>query len=274
MKPIKLVEPACRKVLGSLDSYIDNELQTETNLDLADHLRTCRPCAEEAEEREKMRTRIRSAVHDVSVPSDLERRVRESLRQSQQSHGKKIYLMAIAAMIVVCFASAFALRSRASAPLSAILRVGFDQHLHCAVIRQRNNRPAHAVDKLSPQFHELVPIVEKYVPARLPLSIAHECSYEGRKFVHLTFRQGTGLLSVVIARKQDGESLHDSRLTPVLFPSGVPVYADSAGHNEVSAFETDRFLVYTVSELSRSENLKVLTALAPALHDFLQHIAS
>jgi anti-sigma factor (TIGR02949 family) len=274
MTHIKLLEPGCRKVLASLDSYIDNELHTETNLDLIEHLRRCAPCTREAGERQKMRTRLRTAVRDVTVPAGLENRVRDRLRQSQQSHSKKIYLMAIAAMLAVCFGSWMTLRPGRSAPLSAVMQVGYSQHVHCAVVRQGNTRPPEGADKLTTQFKELLPMIRRHVPANLPLNVAHECSFEGRKFVHLTFRDGRNLLSLVIARKQGTESFAAAKLLPALAHSGIPIYAEGTDRYHLAAFETDRFLVYTISELPREKNLDILTALAPDLHHFLEQLRS
>jgi len=274
MTHIKLLEPGCRRVLASLDSYIDNELHTETNLDLIEHLRRCAPCTQEASERQKMRARLRTAVREVSVPGGLEHRVRDRLRQSQQSHSKKMYLMAIAAMVAICFGSWMTLRPGPSAPLSAVMQVGYSQHVHCAVVRQRNNRPPDGVDKLTAQFKDVLPIIRRHVPANLPLNVAHECSFEGRKFVHLTFLDGHNLLSLVIARKQGGESFAAAKLLPALAQSGIPMYVQGVDRYQLAAFETDRYLVYTISELPREKNLDVLTSLAPDLRRFLEHLAS
>jgi hypothetical protein len=271
---MKILEPGCRKVLASLDSYIDNELHTETNLDLIEHLRRCAPCTREVGERQKMRVRLKTAVRDVDVPAGLEHRVRDRLRQSQQSHSKKIYLMAIAAMVAVCFGSWMTLRPGPSAPLSSVMQVGYSQHVHCAVVRQRNTRPPEGVDKLTAQFKELVPIIRRHVPANLPLNVAHECSFGGRKFVHLTFRDGHNLLSLVIARKGAGESFAAAKLLPALAQSGIPMYVQGVDRYQLAAFETDRFLVYTISELPREKNLDLLTSLATDLHQFLEHLAS
>jgi anti-sigma factor (TIGR02949 family) len=277
---MRIPEPRCRKILASLDSYIDNELHTETNLDLEEHLHRCESCTREAGERQKMRTRLRMAVHEVHVPSELEQRVRDRLRKAQQPHSRKIYLMAIAAMVVVSVGSWLAFRSTTARPAGfvdqpgVVMRVGLKQHIHCAVIRQRNTPSARGVDKLTTQFKDLTPIVRQYIPANLPLNVAHECSHEGRRFVHLTFQEGRNLLSLVIARKGDGESLRATSLLPALTQSGISIYAASAGQYQIAAFETNGFLVYTVSASSRGKNLDVMTALAPALHQFLLQIPS
>ena len=91
--------------------------------------------------------------------------------------------------------------------VAAIMCVGLGDHLHCAVLRRRANHSKTAIDNLPPQFKDLLAIVRRRVPGDLPLVSAHECRYHGRKFVHLTFGNNRSLLSLVIARKQDGELL-------------------------------------------------------------------
>ena len=48
MTQTRFGEQACRKVLARLDSYIDNELTTESTLDLMEHFQHCAACSREA----------------------------------------------------------------------------------------------------------------------------------------------------------------------------------------------------------------------------------
>jgi hypothetical protein len=95
------------------------------------------------------------------------------------------------------------------------------------------------------------------VPASFALLLAHECRDRGRSFAHLTFGDGRHLLSLVITRREHGESL-------------------GAGHRraardgfQLAALETEQFFVYTVSDLHAQENADILGALAPEIRDFL-----
>jgi anti-sigma factor RsiW len=290
MTNTKFGEQACRQVLARLDSYIDNELLTESSLDLVEHFERCTACTREAQERRKARTRLQNAVRGAYVPAGLEERVRDRLRQSQQPHAKKFYPMAIAATLAVCLGSLLtyqaiyrfgALRATTasqqsyiaaiSGQVATVIRVGLGDHLHCAVIRQRSNAAIRGIDKLPAQYKQLIPMVHQYVPADLPLSVAHECSFQGRKFIHLTFRNGRSLLSLVIARRQAGESLG---ATSLLSQSGVPIYTAGVQQFQVAAFESRDFLVYTVSDLPHQKNLAVMIALAPTLRNLLDQMGA
>jgi anti-sigma factor (TIGR02949 family) len=277
-------EHACRKTLARLDSYLDNELLTESNLDLLEHFRRCTACTREADARRAVRTRLKTAVREVRAPAGLEDRVRERLRGTRRPATTHFNLMGIAAALAVCFGSWVAIRSAAvhrpvitqeayfanlSTRVATILRVGLGDHFHCALIRQRLKPVAGTVEKLPAALKPLLPIVREHVPPELLLSVAHECRYQGRGFVHLTFKNDRNVLSLVIARKQDGEALRMADLLPALSQSGIPMYAAGADRYQVAAFESSEYLVYTVSDLSREANLDVLASLAPAVNAWL-----
>jgi hypothetical protein len=197
--------------------------------------------------------------------------------------------MSIAATLAVCFGSWVAYQFGAlrlatksqesyvaaiSSQVASIIRIGLGDHLHCAFLRQRGRRSEGEVDKLPMEYKELIPIVHQHLPAGLPLVLAHECRYHGRNFVHLTFRNDRTLLSLVIARKQDGESFDGAKLVPALSQSRIPMYLAGARGFQTAAFESHGFLVYTVSDLSQTANLGMLAALAPSLQNFLNQMVA
>jgi len=197
--------------------------------------------------------------------------------------------MSIAATLAVCFGSWVAYQLGAirlttatqesyvaalSGQVATVIRIGLGDHLHCAVIRQRTSRSQNIVDKLPAEFKELIPIVRRHVSTELPLVLAHECRYHDRKFIHLTFRNGRNLLSLVIAKKQDGESLNSAHLLPARSQAGIPMYTAGARAFQIAAFESCGFLVYTVSDLPQANNLSVLAALAPSLQNFLNQMGT
>ena len=259
MTQTRFGDEACRKALSRLDSYIDNELRTESNLELMDHFQRCTGCTREAEERRNVRERLRTAVREVKVSAGLEGRVRDRLRQTREVPVKKLHLMAIAAAVVVCFGSWLGFQHTR---LSGVLRVGLEDHVHCAVIRKGWAQAQGKVENLPARFQALIPIVREHVTQDLPLALAHECRYQGRQFVHLTFRNDRSLVSLVIARKQDGETL------------GTGMHTAGGSGFQVAAFESRDFLVFTVSDLPPQNNLDVLMALAPAVQNFLNHMGA
>lgn len=239
---------ACRQTWAKIDSYIDDELLVETNLEMARHFQNCGGCAREAAERRELRGRLRAAARAVPAPAGLDERVRARLRG--QGRSKTPWSpMAIAAAVVLCFGSWFTYERR-------LLGAGVGDHLHCAVIRQGFLRPV-GQDKLSAPYKPVLAIARRHVPDGMYLTVAHECSSDRRKFVHVTFRDQQRLLSVIVTRRGEWETL----------PGGL--HTGKVQGFQAAAFETGGYLVYTVSDLPGQDNLRILAAMAPALRDAL-----
>ena len=156
--------------------------------------------------------------------------------------------------------------------LAAILRPGLKDHIHCAIHRgipKTPNSLAQSVQELGPEYKGLIPVVQKAAPRGFVLSTGHQCRYQGRQFVHLALTNGSQVLSLVIAGKTPGESFTAGVAAPALSEAGTPFYAASAQKYAISAFETDRHLIYTVSDLPAAENMRVMVALAPGVRGVL-----
>ena len=291
MNRIQFGEGACEKTRKYLDSYISNELLVETNHEVLRHIENCPSCASEAEARVQLRTRLKAAVNAQSVPPELQARIREKIRNSRSkrwfSAGWGVWALATAAGLAICAGvwwnyspekmPALADRpaqniyiQKVSASLAAVLKVGLGDHIHCSVFRKYPKDPP-AVEKmetdLGPSYKGLLPVVRAAVPDGYRVIMAHQCSYAGRKFVHLTLQKGGDLLSLVIARKQPGESLNG--LAPAFQSSGVPIYQSAAQRYQVAGFEAGNFLAYVVSDLRSKTNLQIAASLAPGVREFL-----
>jgi anti-sigma factor RsiW len=291
MNRVSFGEGACERTRKYLDSYISNELLVETNYEVLRHLEGCPACTAEAASISRLRTRLKSAVDSQPVPPDLAARVRGGIRREESRTvfgiGWNRWGMALAAC--ACLAVAVWLNpvrdripdlpdrpsqntyiQKVSATVAAVLRVGLGDHIHCAVFRQgpRTTEPVAQMETdLGPQFKGLLQVVNAAIPQGYRLVTGHQCSYLGRKFVHLTLEKDGNLLSLVIARKQDGETL--AGLAPAKQGSGVVMYQSGAGPFRVAAFDAGNFLAYVVSDLKAKANLQVASALAPGVREFL-----
>lgn len=277
-------EGGCEQARKFLDSYVSNELLVETSHDVLRHLERCPACAAEAEARAQLRSRLKSSVRAQEVPPELRVRVRERLRR-EESRGWfaqarwPIAIAATAALSVAVWIGipperlpALADRpaqnayiQKVSARIAAVLQVGLRDHIHCAVFRKFGTAPAPAVmeSELGPSFRGLLPVVEASVPKGYRVIMAHQCSYLGRKYVHLTAAKDGSLISVVIARKQEGESF--TNLLPATERGGVAIFESATARYQVAGFDAGNFLAYVVSDLRSNANLEVATAIAPGV---------
>jgi hypothetical protein len=193
-------------------------------------------------------------VRDVPVPTGLEQRVRDRLRQPKQPQPKKLFLMAIAAALVLCFGVL-----RFTDSTGWLLRVALEDHLHCAVIHHPLPRISGEPNQLPDRLKGLTGLLQQRVPPEFALILAHECREQGHNFVHLTFSDGRHLMSVLITRRERGESL------------GHATRQATRDRFQLAAFASGEFFVYTVSDLPARANADILAAFAPGLRAFLDH---
>jgi len=170
-----------------------------------------------------------------------------------------------------------------SSRVGALMRIGLRDHIHCSVFR---NYPKHrltlgeilkptpekGVEALSPQYGGLIPIVRSLVPENYRMTLAHQCIYKGREFIHLSLMDESNIMSLVIARKVNRESFRAEDLLPALSESGIPMYQAEAQRFEISAFESNNYLVYFISDLDKQRNTELMLALAPRVQGFLARL--
>jgi hypothetical protein len=159
---------------------------------------------------------------------------------------------------------------KVSTKLAAILKVGLGDHIHCSVFRKypQNPPPVEKMESdLGPSYKGLLPVVRAAVPEGYRVIMGHQCGYAGRRFIHLTLKKGDDLLSLVIARRQPGETV--AGLSPAGGPAGLPIYQSAADRYQVAGFEAGDFLAYVVSDLKRKSNLQIAAAVAPGVREFL-----
>jgi len=236
--------------------------------------------------------RLKQAVRGVEAPEYLTRRLQARLRATEHPRTWRLNLVwaALGATAVVCLVLGLAYQSgylrlspgsreayiaSVSNKVPTLMRVGLGDHVHCSVFRKFPKEPPKVADlekKLTAEYRPLIQVVQNNVPADYHLMIAHECRYHGRKFVHLSLKNDAHLLSLVIARKSDGESFGIEGVLPELVSSGIPIYRAGVQRFEMSAIESRDFLVYFVSDLPRQQNTEMMTAMAPQVNEFLRKL--
>jgi len=284
----------CERFRQYLDSYISNELLVESNLEVLGHIEQCSACAQELETRMCIRASLQAAARREEVPPRLEQKIRRELRERSPVHLWPFdfsfrWMSAVAALLLISTAIWIVLRSRRelgpqqqnayigriSSRLSTILQVGLRDHVHCAVFRKYPKDPpafAEMARDLGPQYAGLVPLVKARVPDEFRVILAHRCTVQGRNYVHLVLRGPSSLLSLIITKKNPGESFPAFQLAPVLQASGVPVYRAGTGQFQVAAFASQACLAFVISDLPEERNLQLAAALAPPVQEFLNQM--
>lgn len=280
----------CETLREHLDLYMDHHLPAEAGAQAQSHLDECTACAAEWVVRCQLRGRLRSVVRSGEAPPFLKARIRANLRTAQHPDWWRLAWVPALAAVLVCLGGTIAYQRGAlrltrasqdsyiasvSRQLPALLRVGLGDHIHCTVFRKLpKNAPTleELTRKMGPEYAGLIPIVRKHTPGAFQLVLAHQCRYRGRRFVHLSLKDGSRRISLVIARKEDGESFEAQKLAPELVRSNLPMYQGHVQRFSLTAFETSHHLVYLVSDLSRENNENLMLAMAPEVHDFLSSL--
>ena len=244
------------------------------------------------EEDAKLRQQLQRAVRSTEVPPYLENKIRANIRGAgafRPFQFRYAWMAATAAVALAVFggiayqlghlrwtaSSQESYIASVSNHVASILRVGLRDHLHCSYFRKFSKETPKLEDierKLPAPYRGMIPIVQKNVPAGFQLMITHECGFHDRKFIHLALKRGPELLSVVLAVKQDGESFKTEELIPALTEAGIPFYQSGVQRFQIAAFESQRHLIYVISDLPQAQNMQTMTAMGPELKDYLDKL--
>jgi hypothetical protein len=266
----------------------------ESNLEVLRHIEQCSACSQELETRVRIRASLQAAARREEVPPGLEQKIRRGIREQSPvrlwpfTFSLRL-VSAVAALLLISTATLIVWRgrrelnpreqdpyiARVSSRLSTILQVGLRDHVRCAVFRKYPKAPPAFTEMargLGTQYAGLVPLIKGRVPDEFRVIMAHRCSVQGRNYVHLVLRGPSSLLSLIITKKNPGESFPAAQLAPVLEASGVPVYRAGASKFQVAAFESQAYLAFIISDLPEKTNLQLAAALAPPVREFLSQM--
>ncbi len=289
MQLINFKDGACRRVQAHFDAYMDNELLVETNRDVLEHLESCPRCATTLDDQIRFRAALRRAGSQVAVPEAVGDAVRSSLNQASTARAWPRWAAVAAAAAVVLtlgLTSARLFRQpavpAASTPppallvdeLQVALSPGVDNHVYCTIehgFDERSFTRAEMETAIGASYTQLVSLVEADAPPEYTLTVAHHCTTDGRRFIHLVLQGNESAVSLAVTAK-GGTAFPRRALAEVLDEFEFPLYADQVRGYEVAGFESRNHYTFVVSDLTRSENVRIATALASSVREFLSQI--
>jgi len=295
MKIVDFESGQCKRVRSYLDIYLNNELTAETNLEVLKHLEGCETCSRALDDRARVKAQLKRVVLNVQAPDTLEKRIRSDIRQTHRFNFNfaPSWILAAAAVVVVAvmlgvFFRPGAGRSGSSTlrPLSLIaevapadttgklLKVGFDDHVFCAVDHDMANKHLTAEqmsEKRGPQYEGLLNVATEKMPQGFDIVVGHRCHYQNREFVHLIVRRQQEVVSLIVTKKS-GESFPAEAAAVAMNAAGIPMYEASWHDLQVAGSETGNYLVFVVSNAEKRENEQIAENLLPAVGEFLRNI--
>ena len=248
----------CEHVLEKLDVWIDRELGVADSDAIVRHVEGCEICSRVLLNRKALRTRLRDLAQSVEPPGGLHERVCSRIESDRAENRKQWNLLAIAAAALLAIGSYSALHRD-----SAMMRIGVNQHIHCAVARTypaQEPEMSSLIAGTDTAYAALIPVMQAHVPPDYRVVMAHQCDYRGRQYIHVIARRGTDLISLLVTKRGPGEAFQDD-LRAAAVEDGVPEYASTAQRYSVAGFQTPEYLVYLVSDLSPDQNLAGMKAM-------------
>lgn len=279
---------SCESCERQLGGYMDGYLDEATSRMVAGHLEECKGCTRQLESMRESRDRMRAAVRSVKAPPALAVRIRGEMTSRPRRHSWNFgmtFAVATCALALGVFLLdqivELRLNNRAqdvyiswiSNGVNRVMGIGLKDHVHCAYFRKYPKDPPpieKVAQDLDVSYRELIPAMKENLPSSYQVELAHQCRYQGRKYIHLVARTEGNLVSLVIAEKGEGESFRNNNLLPLVRDLDTPIYEASARSFQIAGFESSRHLVFVISDMQREDNVNVLTAMAPRVRRLLE----
>ncbi len=271
----------CRDFREIVDSYLSDELLTETNHDVLRHLEMCADCRGEIQDRRILREKLTSAVKNAEafqMRDGFYQELLVNLRQSSQTSASPKLLfginrnswMAVAACLVLTFGLGFwFLRQQAlnfipteiavgseSAKQFSLENIALGDHQNCAVKYNLAEDPID-IDLASPQYTDLRQTVLnplENAPDKYEFIESHTCKFQGHDFTHIVFRHRGKMISILLTDSQNFGNLKNDEMIKT-----------SVGEYKIARFDRKNQAVFVVSDLSEQENFATAEILAASV---------
>ena len=271
----------CRDFREIVDSYLADELLTETNHGVLRHLEECAACREEVESHRAIRARLAHAVKaepEFEISPAFERSLRALLRNAQPEEGRwqrflRMYGLRLAGaglLLILTFGVLYSIRQTgdgttstggdillASAlPAGHIVNVAASDHDNCAV-KHFSEQPSKPLKDVSADHRELASVVNAGLSGVMKdckLVDSHACGYGDRRFSHVVLRNGGKMVSVLVTEGGSDESVVRGKISRF-----------ATDKFAISRFDVRDRSVFVISQMDDDNNEKAAEAIASPL---------
>ena len=254
----------CQDFREVIDSYLSDELLTETNHDVLHHLEVCADCRQEIQIRRGLLAQIRSAVKNspqFQIREEFSRNLRARLKQSAAP--KNVFWtsgnswLAVAAMLILTVGLSIWFVRNHNVPSAEITQktensqpvfledAALGDHQNCAVKYNLAEEPVE-IDLASTEYANLrqaILLPLQNAADRYEFLESHTCKYDGHLFTHIVFQQRGKILSVLLTDLQNYQSLKDEEIVKL-----------AASGYQLARFDAKNQAFFVVSNLPQTEN--------------------
>ena len=253
-----------------IDSYLCDELLTETNHEVLRHLEDCATCRGVIENRRILRSKIKSAIINSSqfqmrdefynsLCTQLKHASTAVVTEKKSLWTGNNYWMAFAAGLIFVVGLGFwylqpqpensfptdVANITQEAQKISLADYAVGDHQNCAIAYNLVEEPVH-IDLALAQYTDLRQGVLNPLQnsdRKYELLESHICKYNGHKFTHIVFRHQGKTVSVLITDLQNYPALKNDEIAEI-FSDGY----------QIARFDVKNKAVFVVSDLSEQEN--------------------
>lgn len=264
----------CRDSRDVADSFLSDELLTETNREILQHLDTCPSCRTEIAVRRQLRGSLRAAFDrapDLQPPPDFAERLRERIRVAGADAGRdrsfsRRCLMLAASVLVTAGLAGAVFMTQVMAPVDALARDAIGDHWNCA-LKNRKVRTPVPLDEAAQRFDSVYRVLLNTPPDEIstpngPVRVVdrHSCAFGTRRFGHVILQYRQHVVSLLVTG--DDEAAGSIALPPDLNPHlrGGPVNGLS-----VASIRRAHHAILLVSDLEGRELTQLSTTVSVPL---------
>jgi anti-sigma factor RsiW len=266
----------CRDVRELADSFLAEELLTETNHEMLRHVGTCPVCRADLAARRALREGVRRAFQRAS---ELDPRLefKTELRASLEHHARRVPARrgirfqgwwALAATILLAAALGLAYRGRDwITATGALARAAVGDHRNCALQFRLAERPI-SLEEAAQRYGAVYRVLEKLPPPAVTTAVGparvlerHACVYGGRRFAHIVFEYRGARVSLLVTAAEGRAQL--------ALPGDALPHVTAAGRIDdmsVVSFRTSRHMVFFAGDVAQADLMKLADAVAEPLY--------
>ena len=266
----------CRDVRELADSFLGEELLTETNHEILRHLDTCPVCRADLAGRRALREGVRRAFHrapDLAPSPQFIAQLRTTLQntahQGSARRGIRFqgwWALAATVLLAVALGLAYLGRDRITAT-GALARAAVGDHRYCALQFRLAEKPI-PLEEAARRYGAAYRVLESLPPDDVMTAVGpahvlerHACVYEGRRFAHIVFTYRGERVSLLVTAVDGGvtAALPGETLPHLTSPSRID------GMSVVS-FRASRQMVFVAGDVVQDDLLKLAEAVGEPLY--------
>lgn len=279
----------CHRVREQLSDFMAGTLPEREGRLVGEHLADCADCSALLAPEPELQRRFDHGIPVAASPAGLAERIHAGIDKESKANSAARWRMALAAaavLFVLLNVASYAvkgtlphefaiaeLRIRASLEkVHAMLGVGLGDHLICTVYRRLAEEPPSqesVTAEMGAEWAPLADVATNYAPAGFDVRLAHRCKYRGREFVHIAMHDDEKVISLILTQRRGDDGFSLSDVDSAIQVADIDVFGVAIDEFGVSAFETDDFLVYLVSDLTVADHAAAATVYFPAVSTFL-----